>query len=238
MKKYNKENLEEIIKISLNKTDVIKKLGNKISGGNFNTLTKYIKKYDIDISHFEKNNKAINRKNIKKNSKKIIPIENILIMFSTYNSTHLKNRLYNEGLKERFCEMCGQDETWNNEKISLILDHINGDHFDNRIENLRILCPNCNATLPTHCKGKRGLEATRKEKKEKREKKKHYCSCGEEIRTNKKGANCIKCYNIKRRKIKNRPSTEQLMKDIEKTNYTQTGKKYGVSDNTIRKWLK
>lgn len=47
--------------------------------------------------------------------------------------------------------MCGQGEEWNGKKMSLILDHINGVHNDNRLENLRIVCPNCNATLDTHC---------------------------------------------------------------------------------------
>ena len=65
----------------------------------------------------------------------------------------MKNRLYDEGLKERKCELCGQDENWYGKKMSLILDHINGVNNDSRIENLRILCPNCNATLPTHCRG-------------------------------------------------------------------------------------
>jgi hypothetical protein len=46
-------------------------------------------------------------------------------------------KLYSEGFKERVCELCGQDETWNGKKISLILDHINGVNTDNRIENLR-----------------------------------------------------------------------------------------------------
>jgi len=64
--------------------------------------------------------------------------------------------LYQEKLKNKVCELCGQDENWNGKKMSLILDHINGINNDNRLENLRIVCPNCNATLDTHCKGYRG----------------------------------------------------------------------------------
>jgi len=52
----------------------------------------------------------------------------------------------------RNCEKCGQDEWWYGKRMALILDHINGDNSDHRIVNLRIVCPNCNATLPTHCR--------------------------------------------------------------------------------------
>lgn len=54
-------------------------------------------------------------------------------------------------MKQPICEKCGQDENWYGEHMSLILDHINGVNDDHRLENLRIVCPNCNATLPTHC---------------------------------------------------------------------------------------
>jgi hypothetical protein len=243
MEKYSKENLENIIKSSLNKTDVLKKLGNKISGGNFNTLTRYINIYNIDISHFEKNNIEIYTNSVKNRLRGKISLDDILVECSTFSSTHLKKRLYDVGLKERICEKCGQNEVWNGDSLSLILDHINGDHFDNRLENLRILCPNCNATLSTHCRGKRGLKIKKIEKKEKinkikkkRSKKIYYCDCGEEIRNKKVGAKCVKCYNNSRR-IVDRPELDVLLKDIEELGYRGSGKKYGVSDTCIKKWL-
>ena len=58
---------------------------------------------------------------------------------------------YAKGLKQPSCEMCGQDELWRGRRLALILDHVNGVRDDNRLENLRIVCPNCAATLDTHC---------------------------------------------------------------------------------------
>src|SRR3954451_3875077 len=79
------------------------------------------------------------------------PLEEVLVENSSYSRGSLKARLYAEGLKERRCELCGQGEEWFGARMSLILDHINGDATDNRLENLQIVCPNCAATLETHC---------------------------------------------------------------------------------------
>ena len=64
---------------------------------------------------------------------------------------------------------------------------------------------------------------------------KKYCECGIEIY--KRSKMCSKCDSFKQRKVE-RPSLYQLLKDIKETNYVSTGKKYGVSDNTIRKWIR
>jgi hypothetical protein len=108
---------------------------------------------------------------------------------------------------------------------SLILDHINGINDDNKLENLRIVCPNCNATLETHCKGY----------KKSNKRNKNYCKCGKEIY--KKSKKCLTCNAKDNRKVE-RPPYEQLLDEIKELGYTGTGEKYGVSDNAIRKWIK
>ena len=60
--------------------------------------------------------------------------------------------------------MCDQDENWKGKIMSLILDHKNGVNNDNRLENLQIVCPNCNATLPTHCRGKNKMDKINQKK--------------------------------------------------------------------------
>lgn len=69
-------------------------------------------------------------------------------------SSKLRKRLIREGIKQEKCECCGITE-WNGQKAPLQLDHKNGDHNDNRLENLQILCANCHALTPTHSKIKK-----------------------------------------------------------------------------------
>jgi hypothetical protein len=142
----DKDILLSIINDSKSQKEVLEKMKIRSAGGNFRTLQKYIKIYNLDTSHFIKNYEGM----VNFIKGKTIPLENILVEKSSYNRKDLKKRLYSTGLKERKCELCGQGEEWNGKHMSLILDHINGIHNDHRIFNLRIVCPNCNATLDTH----------------------------------------------------------------------------------------
>jgi len=168
----NLNEFKKIVNESKSFSEVSRKLYGNSYYGNRQTIKKRIIDFDIDISHF--NFKPTGSEYHRRFTK--TPLSEVLISGSTYNTKNLKRRLYDEGLKERICEKCGQDEWWYGEKMGLILDHINGDNTDNRLKNLRILCPNCNATLPTHggknikCKPKGNLiqykPMTKEEKKE------------------------------------------------------------------------
>lgn len=244
----NTDFIKKLISESVNKTDVLNKLGLKNNGGNYNVLTKFIRVNKINIEYFQ-----INKSNSKRRSHSKLKTVEILVVDSPYiNTDSLKKRLYKEELKSKRCELCGQDENWQGKKMALILDHINGDRHDNRIENLRIVCPNCNATLETHC---RGLNV-KKQKSTKYDE----CKCGG--RKQSKSELCYNCYkdkisNIreleierdrknklpfeeamkKRRKVQ-RPSYQQILLEISELGFVGTGKKYNVSDNSIRKWVK
>jgi len=74
---------------------------------------------------------------------------------STYPRHRLKERIIKEKLIKYECEMCKNPGVWNNKPLPLILDHINGINNDNRLENLRFLCSNCDSLLPTY-KNRRG----------------------------------------------------------------------------------
>lgn len=72
------------------------------------------------------------------------PLELYLVAGRTTSRTHLKKRLFAEGLKENRCERCGLTE-WRGQQLSVALHHINGDGRDTRLENLVMLCPNCHS---------------------------------------------------------------------------------------------
>lgn len=73
-----------------------------------------------------------------------IPIDELLKKGRRCNRGHLKSRLLKEGLKEERCERCGLAE-WRGKPLRVTLHHINGDGYDNRLENLSFLCPNCHS---------------------------------------------------------------------------------------------
>ncbi len=228
--KYTKEYVYNIVMSSQTQAECVIKFGlSPKASGNYQTLKKYTMLYDIDISHFKS---GFQPNNVVKNK---IPLSDILVKNSTYSRTALKIRLYKDGLKKKECELCGQDENWNGVKLVHILDHINGDTFDNRLENLRIVCPNCNSGLDTNCsKNKIRYKYINGENTNK--KIISICGCGKSKHITAK--KCLDCSKIIKRKVKNRPTHETILEDLKTMSYVAVGKKYGVSDNAIRKWLK
>jgi hypothetical protein len=215
-----KENIIKIIKNTPNRLQCLIELGWNQQTQGYKKLNKFINDEMIDISHFETFSERFKRLNMLASLNNKISLNDVLVTGSTFNRTHLKKRIYQEGLKKRNCELCGQGEEWQGKKMSLILDHINGTSDDNRIENLRIVCPNCNATLPTHCGKNKQYKKSEKNTMKLGFTKESYLK-----------------YHMKQRKTE-RPTYDRLKEEIKKFGYSATGKKYGVSDVAIRKWEK
>lgn len=138
--KYTKELLEEKVKDCYSFSELCKRLGLKHGGSNPKNLKMKLEKFGIDYSHFTGQRWNTNPKN----PVYVRTYTKSLDINSSLRSSHVKNLLYNMGIKENKCECCGISE-WNGKPIQCELHHINGDTTDNRIENLIILCPNCHS---------------------------------------------------------------------------------------------
>lgn len=141
---YTDEEFILAVKESGSIRQVLKKLNLKEAGGNYQSVKDRIRKLNLDTSHFH--GKAWNKgkKLPKKQS-----IEHYLVEDKLVQSNSLKKRLINEGLKQHKCEFCGITE-WNGKPAPIELDHIDGNRYNNTIQNLRILCPNCHAQTDTY----------------------------------------------------------------------------------------
>ena len=137
-----REELEVAVASSSSLAEVARRLDLVGTCGNYyRPLHALIERYQLDISHFRGQGWSRGQK-LPNRAKR--PLAEILVENSTYQSARLRIRLTEEGLKEERCEGCLKTK-WNGFPIPLELDHINGDRHDNRIENLRLLCPNCHA---------------------------------------------------------------------------------------------
>ena len=213
---YTKEELELLVSQSTSMKEVIAKIEYTTqSGRNNNTVKMRLEKFNIDTSHFA------HQSPIKRNE------ENIFIEDSTASQATLRKWYLKGNFTPYICSICGQEPIWQGKELTLILDHINGHNKDDRLENLRWVCPNCNQQLPTtngkNIKGK-VLE------------KKYYCvDCGKEI--SRGAVRCREC-NIKFTINQNElPITrEELKQLIRNQSFLAIGKQFNVSDNAIRKW--
>ena len=136
LKSFTKEQLELIVNESKSKNEVIKKLGyHTRSQSVYKGLEKRLLEDKIDYSHFGYN--------------PVYDLSEVLIENSTYNTQTLKKRIIRLNLIPYKCEICGNEGIWLGKELILQLDHINGIHTDNRLENLRFLCANCHSQTDT-----------------------------------------------------------------------------------------
>jgi hypothetical protein len=130
---------------------VIRALNLRVAGGTYSHINFHVRRLGLDTSHFTGKGWARGMRGVTGHP---MPLGEILVANSPYtNVGWLRMRLIREGLKPACCETCGLSE-WRGSPLPLALDHINGIRTDNRLENLRILCPNCHSQTDTWCKRK------------------------------------------------------------------------------------
>ena len=144
------EEFRQLIQTSYSYNEVLRKIGMSHGRSQNDIIKRRCNQLNISCEHFKKVGNGTNPQ---------FSLKEILIQNSTYtNNTRLKQRLLNEHLLKNKCAICGNEGIWLNQPLSLQLDHINGVHNDNRIENLRILCPNCHTQTETYG-SKRGAKS-------------------------------------------------------------------------------
>jgi len=199
-------------------TDVLKYFHLSNKGSNSDVVKKRIHELDINISHFVTYRVTVPFSRVYSNSE-------VYCKDSRYSSSSLRNRILSDHVVDYICSKCGLGNEWQGDTLSLQLDHINGDHFDNRIENLRFLCPNCHSQTKTFSsKGRKIIRS---------------CSeCGSPITKASKSGLCVRCFS-KSRERSSPVKKEKLIELIEKglTNVA-IAKIIGCSDSTVGKWKK
>jgi len=199
LKNVSKEEMKEVLNTSKSMREVILKFNLSPNGsGGYRNIKKRIVDLGLEIPKY---NYYGNGELRKKLLDKDVFCEN-----SSYPRQSLKRRIIKNGLIEYKCLECGNTGEHNGKNLSLHLDHINGINNDNRIQNLRFLCPNCHSQTETYS-GKANKQIKVKVKKQ------------------------------RPRKVE-RPDINVLLDEIKELGYSATGRKYGVSDNAIRKWIK
>lgn len=233
-KTYNRE--FEKLKFEQDVCDAIKQCNNinqvcKIlhldaQTNNYKRIRAIIKKYNLDISHFLIDYQE--RKKAKTYTKDEIFVENSPVV-QTYK---IRNYLFKFDLKDKICECCGGVE-WMGKEIPLQVHHINGNHMDNRIENLQILCPNCHAQTETYCGKNRSQTEIRKNYKDY-----GYCQvCGKPLTAGQSKYCSIEC-KFADSKINNISKEELIRCFIEYNSFESVGKHFNISGKAIVKWCK
>lgn len=150
--KMTDEELQFILDSSRSYREVVIKAGLSDRSGNFQTLKRNIRQRGLSTEKLDSNRKLSIKNNAERTNriKKRSELSDILVENSKYTNNHaLKLRLVKEGVLEYKCKICGINE-WMGKTISLQLDHKNGVHNDYRLENLRLLCPNCHSQTDTY----------------------------------------------------------------------------------------
>ena len=147
MVKYTEALLQKAVDSSESYAGVIRYLGLRQAGGTQTYLTKKIKNFGIDTSHFTGARWNRGRKDLPKKSP-----EDILIVLDSdsHRSKHsqLKRAMLSLGVKH-VCAMCKLTPIWRGKPLTLHVDHIDGNWRNNLIDNLRFLCPNCHSQQTT-----------------------------------------------------------------------------------------
>lgn len=222
---YTDDELLNLAENSKSFYDFLTKLGIFANGGSdYKFHRKYFKNRNLNFNFLGQSKKAIIVHDENNRIRRRYTNAEMFVENCDVERSSIKKRIIQDKLIPYKCQRCNNNGVWNGEKLSLQLEHINGINNDNRLENLCFLCPNCHSQTPTF--GSKNFAY------------KTVCKCGE--KKHNKSKFCKKCnltLRINEGK-KNRIELKQLIEEIQNLGFVGVGKKYNVSDNAIRKWVK
>lgn len=139
----DRKTFEDAVASSLTIRDALERLGVNPRGASYQVFHRYVAVYECDTSHFK--GKAHGRGSRPATKEEFMA----RLIDDPSLGTRLRPAIFKHGIKEQECEWCGITE-WRGLPAPLEIDHVNGVRWDNRLENLRVLCPNCHAQTSTY----------------------------------------------------------------------------------------
>ncbi|MGW1213520.1 HNH endonuclease signature motif containing protein [Streptomyces sp. NPDC002499] len=148
--KWTREVLEPVVARSTSVNEVLRQLGLEPVGGHHTNISRRIKAYGLDTSHFT----TVARTERQRYNQRRRTAEEILVEDTSAHATRVPSSRLKRAMRERDvperCALCGIEPVWLGEPLPLEVDHIDGDWRNNRIGNLRLLCPNCHSTTDSY----------------------------------------------------------------------------------------
>jgi hypothetical protein len=218
----SEEEFLDLVQSTTSIAQMLTRLGRARVGSNYTLIREAITSLEVSTTHWTRSA-----------SRPAPPtLDQILVKDSPFQlSTSQKRKVLATGQLGQVCVKCGVGGWWQNEPLVLRLDHINGDSRDNRIENLRLLCPNCDSQTPTFCG---------RNKKPGKPKIVWSClGCGVDI--SKGSVWCRSCgatMGNRSRSHSDWPEDATLVEEVRQSSFEAVGRKYGVSGNAVRKRLR
>ncbi|MCE4945858.1 HNH endonuclease [Streptomyces albulus] len=148
--KWTREALRTAVANSTNMCEVLRHLGLEVVGGQHTHISRRVRAYGIDTSHFT----PVVRTARMRHNRRRRTADEILVQATSAQTNRTPNARLTRALRERgvaeHCALCGIEPVWQGEPLPLEVDHVDGDWRNNRIENLRFLCPNCHSTTDSY----------------------------------------------------------------------------------------
>lgn len=217
---FTREQIEDAARTSESKTQMMRKLKIRQGGGGYQALLGWCKTYNVSPP----DGKRVGSRNLRTRR---LSDQEWFVDGIRRSGPSTRKRLVSRGIPDQCSSTNCPSPTplWAGEKLTLQIDHINGDRWDNRLENLRILCPNCHTQTSTYSNNK-----SRRIR--------NYCSCGAEIQ--RASLNCTPCASQLRVGTTrvSWPPVDEMVKKLSSTSVRAYAIVLGVSDNGVRKYLK